>query len=249
MPTSRLIRPIQPRSPSGADASHAGPVLTPPALVADRLYRFYRAGEEETLALQGVSLTCQSGELVAVTGPSGSGKSTLLACLAGLDQPSGGTVRVAGERISHRSENDRARLRTRHIGVLYQSGNLLDHLDVAGNVRLARAFGPRATSHVESVDALLDRLGLAARAAAWPGQLSGGEAARAGLAVALANQPDLLLADEPTGELDTATEQSIIALLTERAHAGTAVVVASHSPAVAAVADEVVRLVDGVRER
>src|SRR3977135_3466286 len=102
--------------------------VSPPALEASNLYRFYRAGDEETLALQGVSLTVQRGEFVAVTGPSGSGKSTLLACLAGMDNPDGGSVRIAGQRISHRPEPEQARIRGRHIGMLFHHSNLLDHL-------------------------------------------------------------------------------------------------------------------------
>jgi putative ABC transport system ATP-binding protein len=106
-------------------------VQPPPALEARSLYRFYRAGDEETLALQGVSLTVHGGEFVAVTGPSGSGKSTVLACLAGMDDPDGGSVRIAGQRISHRPEPKRARIRARHIGMLFQNANLLEHLTVA----------------------------------------------------------------------------------------------------------------------
>jgi putative ABC transport system ATP-binding protein len=213
------------------------------ALDAFGLYRFFHAGDEETLALQGVSLTVCRGELVAVVGPSGSGKSTLLACLAGLDEPDGGRVLVEGERLSRRPEQERAALRAGRIGVLFQAGNLLDHLTVAQNVVLAqrvagRPFPTRAAS-------LLDALGLARRAGARPGELSGGEAARAGLAVALANDPAVVLADEPTGELDSASEARVLDLLLERAAAGGAVVVATHSPAVAAVAARTVHLEDG----
>src|SRR5204863_7441763 len=103
-------------------------------LAADTLYRFFHAGDDEMLALRAVSLELAPGEMVAVTGPSGSGKSTLLACLAGLDEPDGGTVRIAGERLSRRSEEVRARMRARHIGIVYQQANLLGHLSVAGNV-------------------------------------------------------------------------------------------------------------------
>ena len=213
------------------------------ALDAFGLYRFFHAGDEEILALQGVSLTVCRGELVAVVGPSGSGKSTLLACLAGLDEPDGGRVLVEGERLSRRPEQERAALRAGRIGVLFQAGNLLDHLTVAQNVVLAqrvagRPFPTRAAS-------LLDALGLARRAGARPGELSGGEAARAGLAVALANDPAVVLADEPTGELDSASEARVLDLLLERAAAGGAVVVATHSPAVAAVAARTVHLEDG----
>ena len=114
-----------------------------PALDASSIYRFFHAGDEETLALQGVSLTVCRGELVAVVGPSGSGKSTLLACLAGLDEPDGGRVLVEGERLSRRPEPERAALRAGRIGVLFQSGNLLDHLTVAQNVVLAQRVAGR----------------------------------------------------------------------------------------------------------
>jgi putative ABC transport system ATP-binding protein len=213
------------------------------ALDAHSLYRFFRAGEEETLALQGVSLQMTAGELIAVVGPSGSGKSTLLACLAGIDEPDGGTVRVAGKRLSHQPEAVRARLRAQHIGLLFQSANLLQHLTVTQNVRLAQSLTTPAQR--PTIDALLGTLGLRARAGAYPSQLSGGELARAGLAVALANDPAVLLADEPTGELDLATEAGVLDLLRERAGSGVAILVASHSPAVAASADRVVAMSDG----
>jgi len=203
-----------------------------PALDASALYRFFRAGDEETQALKGVSLTLRPGDFVAVVGPSGSGKSTLLSCLAGLDEPDGGAVRVGGQRISHQPEPTRARLRARQVGLLLQSGNLFSHLTVAQNVQLARQLAPGAPSM--TTDELLKSLGIAARAAAHPDELSGGELARAGLAVALANDPVVLLADEPTGELDGATEVQILRLLRARAESGVAILIASHSPAVAA---------------
>ena len=213
-----------------------------PALEARSLYRFYRAGDEETLALQGVSLTVQGGEFVAVTGPSGSGKSTLLACLAGMDNPDGGSVRIAGQRISHRPETERARIRARHIGMLFQNANLFEHLTVAQNLSLVRYLPQRAAIGRPDV---LTLLGLSERAAAYPSRLSGGELARAGLAMALANAPAALLADEPTGELDSVTESQVLDLLVDAAGRGTAILVASHSPAVAAAAARVVRLDDG----
>jgi len=214
-----------------------------PALDAADLYRFYHAGDEETLALRGVSLAVEAGELVAVIGPSGSGKSTLLACLAGLDEPDGGTVRVAGERVSRRSEQRRAQLRARFIGVLFQSGNLMGHLDVRQNVLLAqRLAGAADARHVAE---LLASVGLAGRAHALPAQLSGGELARAGLAVALANDPPVLLADEPTGELDSRSADQVVGLLRERARRGTAVVAVTHNEQIAEAADRVLELLDG----
>ncbi|MEE4423516.1 ABC transporter ATP-binding protein [Streptomyces bugieae] len=217
--------------------------MAAPVLSARSLYRFFRAGEEETFALQGVGLEVGRGETVAVTGPSGSGKTTLLNCLAGLDEPDGGTVRIAGERLSHRPERERGRIRARHIGVLFQSGNLLDHLSVRDNVALVQQLAPSRSR--APAQELLDRVGIGGRAGALPGELSGGEAARAGLAVALANAPDVLLADEPTGEVDAETERRLLDLLREHAAGGTAVVVVTHSRAVAGAAGRVLRLRDG----
>jgi len=214
------------------------------AIRADRLYRFFRTGAEETLALRGVSLAVQRGETVAVVGPSGSGKSTLLACLAGLDEPAGGMVTVGGEQLSHRPESERARVRARRIGVLLQSRNLLPHLDVRSNIQLAQRAERRSAGTL-SPEGLLEQVGIANRRRALPAQLSGGELARAGLAVALCNSPDIVLADEPTGELDGQAEQQILALLRERAGRGAALLIVTHSAAVVAIADRVVSLLDG----
>jgi putative ABC transport system ATP-binding protein len=211
------------------------------ALRADRIYRFYRAGDEETLAVRGISLELVPGEVVAVSGPSGSGKSTLLACLAGIDEPSGGTVWVGDARMSGRTEAARAALRARHIGTMAQSGNLLAHLTVIDNLSLARRIGRGD----QDEKALLEDLGIAHRAGAWPHQLSGGELARASLALALVNDPSVLLADEPSGELDEATEQRLLTLVRRRAEAGCAVLVASHSGGVRRMADRVLLLEDG----
>jgi putative ABC transport system ATP-binding protein len=216
-------------------------------LEAESLYRFFHAGDDETLALQGVSLTVDGGDVVAVTGPSGSGKSTLLSCLAGLDEPDGGMVRVDGERLSRRPEEERARLRARAIGMLYQQANLVGHLSVQGNVELAQALAGHQDH--DGAAAVLEQCGIAHRGHAHPSQLSGGELARAGLAVALANDPPVLLADEPTGELDEATADRILALLHARASRGAAVLVVTHSPHVAAAADREVRLRDGKVEQ
>jgi putative ABC transport system ATP-binding protein len=213
-------------------------------LEARDLYRFYHAGDDETLALRGVSLSVDSGELIAVTGPSGSGKSTLLACLAGLDEPDGGMVRVDGEPLSRRSEETRSAIRARRIGVLFQSANLLDHLTVAENVVVARRLA-RGVQASQSVADLLADLGIGDRATARPSQLSGGELARAGLAVAIANNPSVVLADEPTGELDNATASRILVLLRSQAENGAAVIVVTHSAEVASAADRVIALHDG----
>lgn len=214
-----------------------------PALQATNLYRFYHAAGDETLALRGVSLRVERGEIVAVTGPSGSGKSTLMACLAGLDEPDGGLVRCLGETITRRSEAERAALRARSIGTLFQSGNLLDHLSVEQNVILAQRLAgkvDRGAAHE-----LLDRVGLRRHMSAAPTTLSGGEAARAGLAVALANSPAVVLADEPTGELDGATAERLMDLLREHSNSGAAILIVTHNPTIAAQADRQISMIDG----
>jgi putative ABC transport system ATP-binding protein len=214
-----------------------------PVIEADRLFRFFHVGEEETLALRGVTLAVQPGELMAVTGPSGSGKSTLLACLAGLDEPDGGTVKVAGQLMSRRPEPERAALRARAIGMVFQSANLFEHLTLDRNLALSQSLAGRPDRDRRA--ALLAELGLDRRARAFPSELSGGEAARAGLAVALVNDPDVVLADEPTGEVDASTEARVLTVLHERAAAGGAVIVVTHSRTVSAEADRVVGLLDG----
>jgi putative ABC transport system ATP-binding protein len=214
-----------------------------PALEAESLYRFFHAGDDETLALQGVSLAVDAGEVVAITGPSGSGKSTLLSCLAGLDEPDGGMVRIQGERLSRRSEEERASVRARAVGILYQQVNLLGHLSVDANVALAQRLANRENRRRRGE--IIERCGLTQRSHARPAQLSGGELARAGLAVALANDPPIVLADEPTGELDTVTAAAVLELLQERAADGAAVLVVTHSADVAAVAGRRIALGDG----
>jgi putative ABC transport system ATP-binding protein len=214
-----------------------------PVLEAHNLYRFFHLGDEETFALRGVSLSLGGGEMLAITGPSGSGKSTLLACLAGLDEPDGGHVVVGGQRLTRRPEATRAALRSRWIGVLLQSGNLLDHLTVEQNIDLVR--GLNAGDRARTVSDLLAEVGLEERASAWPTTLSGGEAARAGMATALANDPAVILADEPTGEVDRENESRILSLLRRNTEAGAGVVVVTHSDRVAGAADRVLRLTDG----
>lgn len=241
--------------PPGPDRSRGGMGapsrrLPRPGAEARSLYRSFRAGDGETVALRGVSITVDRGELVAVVGPSGSGKSTLLTCLAGLDEPDDGMVWVAGLRMSHHPEPTRTALRARTIGLFFQSGNLFDHLTVAQNLVLAQQPGRRGAATASPSQAarhaeLIATAGLVSRASAYPEELSGGQLARAGLAVALANDPVVLLADEPTGALDSATETQVLRLLGDVADRGVAVVIASRSTRVASMADRTVRLEDG----
>ena len=217
--------------------------MTVPALRAFELYRFYHTGLDEIMALRGVDLGVDRGEFVALVGPSGGGKSTLLACLAGIDEPDGGRVEVMGERLTRRPESERAHLRARHIGVLRQSGNLFDHLTVGGNIALQLKLARRGDPG--RIAGLLRGLGLEARVDAYPPRLSGGEAARAGLAVALVGMPEILLCDEPTAEVDAATEGRVLDRLEEACRSGAAILVATHSAAVAQRADRVVTIRDG----
>lgn len=214
-----------------------------PVLEAFDLYRFYHADQEETLALRGVSIRLEAGETVALIGPSGSGKSTLLACLAGLDEPDGGHVELMGNRLTRRPESERAALRAAHIGMLLQAGNLFDHLTIEENIRLQMHLADRMEP--KRLDELLENVGLRERRTAYPAQLSGGEAGRAGLAVALAAAPAVLLADEPTGEVDAEAEDQILRVFAARRAAGGAAVIATHSEALAAHADRVIALHDG----
>ena len=210
---------------------------------AFELYRFFHAGDSETLALRGVSLRVEDGEMVALLGASGSGKSTLLNCLAGLDEPDGGHVDLLGERLTRRPEAQRARRRATSIGIVMQAYNLIPALSVTDNIVLALQLGGKTDR--ARAGRLLEQLGLAGHASAPTAQLSGGEVARAGLAVALAAAPKVLLADEPTGEVDAVTEALVLAVFDEQRAAGTAILIATHSEALAAHADRVVRMRDG----
>ncbi len=212
-------------------------------LEAFDLYRFYHTGEDETLALRGVSLHVDAGETVVVMGPSGSGKSTLLSCLVGLDEPDGGYVELVGRRLTRKPEAERAAMRAAEIGILLQSRNLFEHLSVADNMRLQMRLARKLDK--QRLERLIDLVGLTHRRQARPSQLSGGEAARAGLAVALSSDPKVLLADEPTGEVDAETERDILRLFASRRQNGGATLIVTHSDALAAHADRVIRLLDG----
>jgi len=213
------------------------------ALAAHELYRFFHAGEDEIFALRGVSIMQLAGEFVAIMGPSGSGKSTLLSCITGLDEPDGGHVVVAGKRITRRPEAERARIRATQFGILLQSGNLFTHLNVEQNVRfpllLARKSDPGR------VDFLLETVGLRHRRHALVTELSGGEQARAALAVALVVDPPILVADEPTAEVDRDTESRLIDHFEARRRSGLTTLLATHSTAVAQSSDRIVNLHDG----
>lgn len=219
-----------------------------PVLEARGVHRFYRRDgrvDAEVAALRDVDLRLYPDELVAVVGPSGSGKSTLLGLLAGLDDPDGGTIRIRGERISHRTPAERARLLGRQVGVVTQGSGLVDHLDVLGNVLLAGSFRVKNRPTVEQARDLLDALGLADRSSARPATLSGGETARANLAAALIGSPSVLLADEPTAEISRVEEAAVLRLLRTHLPPGGGAILVTHSTAVARTADRVIELSAG----
>ena len=208
------------------------------------LYRFYHIDESETRALRGVSLTVAEGEMVAIHGPSGSGKSTLLACVTGIDTPDGGHVNVMGTQISRKPELFRSEIRARYMGILLQSGNLFEHLSVEENMMLQMHI---LGQHIdlERIDELLTVVNLQHRREATSSRISGGEAARAGIAVALAAGPKILIADEPTGEVDRDTEESMIDLFEQFVRRGGSMLVATHSKSLARRADRSIAIEDG----
>lgn len=215
-------------------------------LIAESLTKEYRSGERALAVLRDVSFQIHSGELVAITGPSGSGKTTLLGLLAGLDTPSAGRVVLDGADLSTMSEDARARLRSARVGFVFQSFQLIPTLTAIENVQVPLELrgDPRAERRAAE---LLDRVGLSARAAHFPAQLSGGEQQRVALARAFSNEPAILFADEPTGNLDAASGARVVALLEELNHeAGSTVVLVTHDPALAQRARRQIRLADGV---
>ena len=211
------------------------------------LERTYDEAGAAVRALAGVDLAVERGEFVAVMGPSGSGKSTLLHLLGGLDRPSGGELWLDGERVDGLSEGAWAKRRRRQVGYVFQFFNLISNLSASGNAELpALLAGVPAGEARARRERLFDSLGIADRAGAVPARLSGGEQQRVALARALINDPALLLADEPTGNLDSRAAAEVLALLAESHARGQTIVLVTHDPRVAATADRVVRMRDGV---
>jgi putative ABC transport system ATP-binding protein len=206
-----------------------------------------RYGGAGRAALDGIGLEVAAGEAVAIMGPSGSGKSTLLNLVAGLDRPTRGAVTVAGQRIDKLTEARKARFRRRQIGMIFQFFNLLDDLTVLDNVLLpAQLAGVRRASARARADELLAAMRISQHAHAYPARLSGGERQRVAIARALINRPALLLADEPTGALDTAAGDQIGGVLLDLNRAGQTLLLVTHNPELAArYASRTVQLVDG----
>jgi putative ABC transport system ATP-binding protein len=221
-------------------------VTARPLIEVRDLRRTYRMGEEVVTALGGVSLEVGEGEFVAVMGPSGSGKSTFMNIVGCLDTPDGGQYRLAGEEVSKLSPDDLARVRSDRIGFVFQQFNLLERTDARGNVMLPMIYASSdRRERRRKAEAALVRVGLADRMGHTPLELSGGQQQRVAIARALVNNPRILLADEPTGALDSRTSLDIMALFQELNREGMTVLVVTHEAEVAAFAGRVVRFRDG----
>jgi putative ABC transport system ATP-binding protein len=218
----------------------------PAMLAAGDLEKTFGTGSAAVAALRGVDVTVEPGELVAVVGPSGCGKSTLLSLLAGLERPDGGWIELSGERVDRLGETGWSLRRRRRIGFVFQSFNLLATLTAAGNVELPGLLAGRSRRDARRCRIeLLERLGLADRAGALPSQLSGGEQQRIAIARAVVNDPAVLLADEPTGNLDSAGRDQVLSLLRSLRGDGRTIVLVTHEPHVAAIAERVLSMHDG----
>ncbi len=214
-----------------------------PLISADALSKHYLRGAQKVCALDQVSFSMDQGEFLAIVGPSGSGKSTLLNLLGGMDTPTSGLLRVAGQDLSRASEAMKVDFRRHYIGFVFQHFGLMPALNVEQNIALPGAFAPKAAH--EDVEMILEKLGLAGRRHHRPGELSGGEMQRVAIGRALYHKPKLLLADEPTGNLDSVTAESILQLLLRLNREGLTVVVVTHNETLARAARRRIGLKDG----
>jgi len=218
-----------------------------PLVVAESLEKSYSGGETPVAALRGVSLTLEAGEFVALTGPSGCGKSTLLHLCGAMDRPTAGRLTIEGQDLATLDDDALTRLRRDRIGFVFQFFNLLPTLTVRDNIALPCLLGGMAAAEAgRRAAALAERVGIAHRLSHYPQQVSGGEAQRAAIARALVHQPALLIADEPTGNLDSANGATVLALLQElNRDLGVTLLLATHAIDVASAASRVLRMRDG----
>jgi putative ABC transport system ATP-binding protein len=216
-------------------------------LYLDGVTKDYLLGSTVVKALRGLSLSIESGEIVAIMGPSGSGKSTLMHILGALDTPTGGTASLEGHDLQELSENELVTLRGKKVGFVFQTFNLIQALTAQQNVELPMIFlGVKRSARSERARALLEKVGLGERVAHRPNELSGGERQRVAIARALANDPEIILADEPTGNLDSETGATILELLKRLSvEEGKTMILITHDPDAAAIAHRIVRLRDG----
>lgn len=218
--------------------SYDGPVIS-----AAGLAKSYQRGRETVLALDGVTFEIQRGEFVAITGPSGAGKTTLLNLIGCMDAPTSGRLKISGREVQQLTERERTQLRRQQIGFVFQHFGLIPTLTVAENIAMPAIFARRHGS--PGIEELLERVGLAHRRTHRPHELSGGEMQRAAIARALVNQPQLILADEPTGNLDSATGESVLALFHRLNREGMTIVVVTHNAVMADGAQRKLVLKDG----
>jgi len=218
-----------------------------PDIVIKDLIKVYKTGKAETIALRGLDCTIRGGEILAIMGPSGCGKTTLLNILGGLDRPTAGSVKIDGVNLVDLSDADLVKHRRETVGIVFQFFNLVPTLTARENVELPMRLMGKPSAQIKArTDSLLKIVGMAERAAHKPDELSGGEQQRIGLATALANDPKILLADEPTGELDSATGQQILHLLDKlRDDYGKTIVIVTHDQRVAKISNTVMTIVDG----
>ena len=221
-----------------------GVISTLPLIAIEDVFKIYREGDVETVALRGASMTVEKGEFVAIVGRSGSGKSTLLNIIGGLAEPTAGRAMVAGIDLARADEDTRASVRRKRVGVVFQSDNLIPFLTAEENVALPMQLAGRAGAKSRA-RTLLDELGIGSRRGHRPDQLSGGEKQRVAIAIALANEPDILLADELTGELDTVNTDAVMDELARLNRQGTTLIVVTHNPRVAQRAHRVLHITDG----
>ena len=221
--------------------------MTVPSIATKDLIKVYRTGRSEVIALRGLDMQVADKELVAVQGPSGCGKTSLLNLLGGIDRPTAGRIEVDGSNLVDLSDSDLVRYRLERVGVIFQFFNLVPTLTAAENVELPmRLAGKRDSARNKRTKGLLDLVGMGNRADHRPDELSGGEQQRIAIAVALANDPPLLLADEPTGELDTKTGQEVLDVFQKlNTQLGKTIVVVTHDARVAHIAHRVLEIVDG----
>ena len=212
----------------------------------ENLQKHFRTEEVETRALRGVDIQVREGEFVAIMGPSGCGKSTLLNLLGLLDTPTSGTYRLQGTDVTTLSEDDRTRLRRGVIGFVFQSFNLIDELNVRENIELPLLYmGMPAAERAPRIKEAMERMGIDHRAFHYPNQLSGGQQQRVAIARAVVTRPQLILADEPTGNLDSTNGREVMALLRQLNEGGTTVVMVTHSMRDASYATRTINLFDG----
>lgn len=210
------------------------------------LAKMYRTDEVETTALDGINLSVNEGEFVSIMGPSGCGKSTLLHILGLIDTPSGGEYLFMGEDVAGYKERKRAPIRKANVGFVFQSFNLIDELTVFENVELPLQYNNvPARDRKTKVDAVLEQMNMSHRAKHFPKQLSGGQQQRVAVARALVNQPNIIFADEPTGNLDSEHGEDVMKLLIDLNASGTTIVMVTHSPENAAYGNRIVNLLDG----